>query len=179
MIYDEQIVNTVSLCAACVNEFLCSEKYHSIVTGMFCGAQKINLSFIHSFNPFTVIWGSSPNLKKPLMLQKVILMLFHSHVVDYMWKQSSIINRQHIIFVLFSTHLLLIYPILVLWVWHDKVSVEFVQTALRSKPQTLVTRGLFLSAGIEAEGWMWPEETRISRKSSTCKWITDINSCFI
>lgn len=75
MNYDKQIVNTVSLCDVRVTEFLCSEKYHSIVTGIFCGARKINLSFIHSFNPFTVIWGSSPNLKNCLMLQKVILML--------------------------------------------------------------------------------------------------------
>lgn len=84
MIYDEQIVNTVSLCVAA---FLCSAKHHSIVIGIFCGGQK--MSFIHPFNPFTVIWGSSPNLKKtPLDVAKSYFNLkFHSHVVDCMWKK--------------------------------------------------------------------------------------------
>lgn len=58
------------------------------------------------------------------------------------------------IFAFFSTHLLLIYLILVLWVWHDKGGIEFVQTTLRSKPQALVAIALFLSADIETEGWM-------------------------
>lgn len=76
MIYDEQIVNTVSLCDVCVTAFLCSAKYHSIVTSIFCGAQKINLSFIPSFNPLTVIWGSSSSLKrKQPDFAKFILML--------------------------------------------------------------------------------------------------------
>lgn len=115
----------------------------------------------------------------PPMLQKVILMLFHSHVVDCMWKKvSSSINVQHMIFAFFSTHLLLIYLILVLWVWHDKGGIESVQTTLRSKPQALVAIALFLFADIETDGWMWPGERRISRKSTICKWITDTNSHF-
>lgn len=69
-------------------------------------------------------------------------------------KKSSSINIQHMIFAFFSIHLLLIYPILILWVWHDKGSIEFVQTALRRETQALVAIAIFLSADIEAEGWM-------------------------